>query len=341
MPQLIFCDSYDHYTTITDKWDRAGIDNQINTNKPRTGTQALQIVSASFGPTKLFAQTKHLTVGSGVFFSSAGEIFWMLWALSTIQNVSFRAQSDGSILCYSGNGSSPGVINLGTTATGVFQFNVYNYIEAAVFCAAAPNGTVVLKVNGQIVLNLTGVQTYGAFDGAQPFMTGCEMMGPGGIPIAAYHDDTVMSDWTNTLSQPFYGALRLYMVLPTADRSPLQWLPTPGPGHFNMVNEVPPDGDTSYVASGTVGNIDQYQYTSATLPAGAQIQFVQHSLDSKLDAAGSGSIESVAGGNPSTILIPLTTNYHIYTTPWNNNPVTTNPWLLSDFPFNFGPEVGA
>lgn len=342
MPVPLFCDSWDHYNTVDQKWDFTGNDNQIDLTgtKGRTGIGCLLILSAAFGPRKNIPQTTTPVVGTAFYSntSTSGDVIRFNYAAAAIQNVRIRVQGDGTIQALTGNDGGVQVIVLGTSAP-CFQFNTYNYIEAQTKIANAPNGSVVVRCNGVEVLNIQGVSTVTDNLGSPvPFVTQIQLMGPGGIADLR-HDDTYIADWGTTPGTPFYGALRFYCIVPTADRSPLQWTPNAGLTHYTQVDEIPPDDNTTYNSDGTTGHQDQYEYDSVDIPANAAIAFIQHSMDAELDSAGSLQIESAVNGLPSGLSFPLTLAYKIYTTPYATNPGTGIDWLIANFPANFGPQT--
>jgi hypothetical protein len=339
---IIFSDSWDHYSVIANKWDLAGTDCSIDLTgtKSRTGIGCMLVLSSSAGPTKTITATTTPLVGTAWYSNIAGEVMRFMYLASGAQNVRIQVLGDGSIQALVGNDGGVAVTVLGTSAISVVHFNQYNYIEVKCNIAAAPNGSVVIKVNGVQVLSVTGVKTYAApIDSGQPFVTGIQLMGPGGLPDCR-HDDTYIVDWGISPLTDFLGAIAVYAQAPTADGTPLNWTPSTGTDHYAMVDEIPPNGDTDYVSSAVVGDVDQYSYGSTGVPVGSTLLAVQHVLDAKIDAAGSRSIGSVVSGVASAGQA-LTTTYHMVTVPYGLNPATGVAWALADFPVQAGPKVTA
>lgn len=335
----IFGDGFDNYSTISDFWDNPGIDCSIRltTTGARTGIGFLTINSAAFGPIKtiphntnpLFAinwnsNASGFCMGFMNFDADVGENATLL-KLSVL--------TDGNVQVNSGTygGSQP---LLGRTFTpGLVIFNQYNSL--AMQATIGLNGTVNVWVNGAQVLALTNVDTRHMNNTGLNYINGVQLMGPGGTPNCSI-DDVYCLDCSVGPNTTFLGALRLYALAPVANAA-VQWTPLASTNWFE-VSEVPPDGDTSYNSSGTVGQQDQYVYPLTGVPLGSAIKFVQHELDMRVDS-GSRSVASVAGGIVSASAAPLSTGYHIYPFPYDTNPVTGVAWAMSDFPFNFGPGV--
>jgi hypothetical protein len=301
----------------------------------------VHIRSAAFGPAKIIPQTQEVLVSSAWYSSNSGNVFFIgnegVPGPSTQQGacVELVCLGDGSLRAR--QGVSRGNGTLGTSAPGIITFNTYN--QVALQCTVALAGTVKVWCNGVLVLNLVGVDTRNAHNFARTYIDAVQLMAPGGTPTC-FHDDVFVLDCTVAPNNSFPGGFpRIYAAAPFADGAPIQWTPLGGGTHFSEVDEIPPDGDTSYVSSATVGQRDQYQYNATGVPASAQILAVQHNLDMKVDS-GARTVASAANGIAATG-DAITANYHDYTTPWDTNPATGLQWQGADFPAQFGPEVTA
>ncbi len=339
---LIFMDGFGHYNTaqIPDKWRAgAGADTVINTTPgvPRTGRGCLQIRSAAFGPSQLIAQTINLLLATN--WSSNSQGFVMLLQ-NTNADVGFNStcvalqcNGDQSLSVFRG----PGSTLLGTTVPGIVRLNnTYNSIAMRALISATV-GTVQVWCNGVLVLTLTGVNTTCPTNPALQYANAFTLMGPGGIPNC-FHADVYALDCSVAPSTTFLGALRIVAQTPTANATPIQWTPLAG-SNFQQVNEIPPDGDTSYNSSNTVGQTDQYQFPGTGIPANSTIFALQHVQDMRVDS-GARSVASDVQGTIGTAYA-LSAGYVMYWTPYDNNPATGVPFVGADFPVNAGPSVTA
>lgn len=84
-----------------------------------------------------------------------------------------------------------GGLAIGVTAPGVIAANVWATIEMAVHLGDAPNGVVVLKVDGIERLHLTGVDT---FAGGSVLVLGRFALLGNGITATAIFDDFLLTD---------------------------------------------------------------------------------------------------------------------------------------------------
>lgn len=336
---VILATGFDNYDTIVDFWDTPGTDCVINSaGKARTGTRCLQIRSAAIGPRKgLPVHYTHLLMCVSWDSSDAGAVFQFM-NMDTLENqVRATVQADGSILFGWGNAN-----NLITqSAGGLVHFNSYNSVAVEVQNFASNNGVgantgiITLWVNGVQIFRRTGLTT--ATGAGLGYCNGVQMMGPGGIPNHCYLDDLYLLNCAVAPNITFLGALRLYALPPTAN-AVVQWTPNAG-ANWSNVNEVPPNGDTSFNSSATIGEADQYVYPLVGPPTNSTLLFVAHELDMKIDS-GARSVASDIEGNLGTAAA-LTNGYHIYQTPYDTNPVTGSQFVQGDFPLNAGPQVTA
>lgn len=335
---LIFCDSFDNYASQTEFWDFAGIDCAISTvpGNPRTGLGCLQVISSAFGPRKIFNANKTHVLGCLSWNSTdPGSVMDFFNATAGEVGVRVRVQGDGSIRFGWGNADN----FIAATPIGLYQFGVYNSIAVEVENFTTSTGIITCWVNGVQVFQQSGLKTTNTFaTGSPSFCNAFRPMGPGGIPGLCLIDDLYVLDCSTGPNITFLGPLKLYSLPPTSDVS-VVWTPLGGGSNFSEVDEVPPDGDTSYVSSFSVGALDQYGYPLTGVPAGAAFPFLQHELDMKVDS-GARSVASDVEGIIATG-VALATGYHIYPTPYDVNPGTGLPFVAGDFPLSAGPIVTA
>ncbi len=328
---LMFADGFDNYQTIVDFWDTAGSDCAIrlNTGAARTGIGCLQVNSSANGPTKAFGHKTNLLccVAWSVLGQSAGaECMRFLQTDNFGPNIRVSVGLDGSISFFNGNGNSLQA----QTAANLVSFGTYNSIAVQVNGFTNGSGIITCWVNGVQVLNAGGLVT--AYDPSLPYCNAIQLMGAGGTPTSCFIDDFYLLDCSSSPNNTFLGALKLYALAPTANTSVL-WTPLAGT-NWSEVNEVPPDGDTSYNFSPNIGDLDQYLYPLTGVPANSSILFVEHELDMKVDS-GSRSVASVVAGQGQGAPVALTAGYHIYPTPYDG------PWTPASFPVSAGPKVTA
>jgi hypothetical protein len=246
---LIFADSFDHYSNayIQSKWTSVfnfGTANQglqLNNVQQRTGLQC-----GGFTGNGAFKTIKNATTwifggafnwqqyGGGVSFVHVGT-----------PQVVLQIQVDGTLAVISGpQGFNPGTV-LGTTdPSTAITLGRYYYIEFKAVINQT-TGSVVVRINGQIVLNLAGVNTSPNGDNIADVV---QVTGPGGGSFV-YVDDLYVCDNSGTANTDFLGDVKIGVIVANLAGDFTQWTPSSGVVNFSLVNEIPPDGDATYVSA--------------------------------------------------------------------------------------------
>jgi hypothetical protein len=227
----------------------------------------------------------------------------------------------GQIEVHHGGGNAGALLG---TCPLMMLVNTFYYVEITVHIDSAA-GSVAMQIDGVPQFAVAGVNTQNAataiYDSVIFFTVGFD---------AFCQDDIYVKDTLGML-----GERRVILVTPSSDSAPLQWTPSSGVTHFNLVNEIPPDGDGSYVESSVPGQIDTYgmsalPYTPVT------IDTVQTSIFVRKDDAGAREVSIVVNGTTSAIVITVTSTYNDYLEMWDDNPLTAAPWVGSSVPATAG-----
>lgn len=335
----IIVDSWDHYNDEALKWTGGSIQTiDLTGTLSRTGIGCLLFGSGSEGP---FINTNPMTavIAGSAFYpdqlTGGGHGYVMEWsdAISGNRNVRLAVESTGAVSVYCRN--DPIEVQIAVSAPGLVVPSVYNYLE--IYATISNSARVVVRCNGAVVIDVSGVVTIAPGSGA--FVDRFKLLGLGGA-ASSRHDDTYFDDPNDEVAN-FRGAVRIYAEVPFADGAPTQWAPSTGVTSFNLVDEIPQNDDTDYISSDTIGEATQLLFNLAGVPPFGEIQTVQHVQDLKLSAAGSRSVSSLCNGSVSNPAA-LTTNYHMYRTLYDTNPATGQVWDgTADFPAQFGAQVTA
>ena len=140
---------------------------------------------------------------------------------------------------------------LGTEAEGnPLQAEAWYYLEIEAVIHGSTGSVKVCK-NGVEVISATGVNTKGQ---AQDGVSTLRLRMPGTTAWAACNvDDVYVADAATRL-----GDSRVITLVPDGDTGDKDWSPGSGEDNYAMVDEEQVDGDTSYVASSTPGELDFY-----------------------------------------------------------------------------------
>jgi hypothetical protein len=201
--------------------------------------------------------------------------------------------------------------------------NVWYYLELKSFCHPT-EGTIEVRLNGTTIISLTGINTQ---TGAESYYNMVNLSG-------SYHcrfDDFYVCDGTGATCNDFQGVCRVVGLFPNADTSTVQWTPSAGTTHYNLVDENPPN-TADYVYSGTQAKTDLYSYPSLT--GDATIIGIQVNTQTNLSSGTSVIIESPIVSNGVTDIGP---NTQVLSAGYSDarhismaNPDTDAAWTVAD-----------
>jgi hypothetical protein len=335
---LIFADSFDHLSNayLQSKWTSVssfgnpGQGLKLNNTDQRTGIQC-----GAFSASGAFVTIKNASTwiagaafnwqqyGGGILFQNIG----------TIQ-VQMLINNDGTLSVFNGpHGPNPGVLLGRTDPSVAITLGRYYYIEFKSVINQT-TGTAVVRINGQVVLNLAGVNTSPNGDNnADSFA----INGPGGGvgTIFVFVDDLYVCDDSGSANTDFLGDVKIGLIMPAAAGDYTQWTPVGGSTNYLMVNEVPPDGDATYVdavAPTPITNpfpIDSYFFQ--TVDPNTVILAIQANILARKDDVGNRALSLLTrfGGadhlsDPTGRFVNET--YIDYRNPQDVNPLTSLQW---------------
>lgn len=281
---LRFCEGFDHHTDVSAKWDGTfngywGVSQSIPAG--RFGTVGGHAVNLGLGT---------LDSNRGAFKNFAGstETTWIVGAA-----VRFYGYSNGNPVMLLGfyevgNGFHVGVwidstghllVRRGTTtldtSTYIPPTSDFVYVE---FKATVHDstGAYELRIDGTDILSDTGVDTRNGGTGIVDRINFSGGVNSGDGAVFAYAiDDIYMCDSVDSgiggiPNDDFLGDVRVESRLPSGNGATSNLLGSDGNStdNYQLVDEVPPNGDTDYVESGTVGEKDTYAYGDLSASTG-------------------------------------------------------------------------
>lgn len=144
---------------------------------------------------------------------------------------------------------------------------------------------------------------------------------------AAGDGDTYFKDLYVMYSNGFLGDVNIQAIYPRQDSGTNQWSPVGSP-HFSLINEHPPDGDTTYISDATQGDTDTWYFQTISNFNGT-ILGVQLLLYARKDAEGEKVIQLMFGSFTDGTLQYLADNYRYYVEFYANPPMgggSGNAW---------------
>lgn len=348
---------YAQIDTGTNSWN-------LSTLRPRTGSYSFRLGSSTSGNPpesdqmwrRVFGSVKD-AVGFGAAFymdqlpkveavprnfanPPAALVLFEIRTVANLEQITFICGTDGGIACYTGSiwhsGSGPDVGTLLGRSDPCITAASWNHVECYVLAGIADDGAVEVRVNGVTVLNLSGVTTCG--NGTLDFsqLVGGQMQG--NVRIFDNNKVLDMADlfaWdtlgSGSANVSFLGDEKAFLNMPTADIATpgyQDWGTSSGSTYYNLINEIPPDDDTTYIYTSEAP--DKVGLTVSNLPPEAKsIRAVVGWCRAKKSDAGVCTLNigvlsaGVEGWGPD---IPLTTAEKYYESIFEIDPATGAPW---------------
>jgi hypothetical protein len=316
---LLFMDGFE-YTKDTDyKWD-SGV--TPSNTYARTGSYSCD----AWGLTKYPAPGDSTSImGFGIYMMAGyGPLNVRYYSGATLQ--CWLAVGASGIYAYRGSGTA----NLLGSDTRPVRNAAWSYVEIKVFLSQTV-GTITVKVNGEQVLALTGLDNCAAAETTYGEIS-FSMSGLG----QCFLDDVYICDGTGAQCNDFLGECRVVTLLPQTDAvaagSNADFTCSTGTDHGALVDEASPNDDTDYVSSSTLNHVDTWEYPA--LGYTGTIKGVQMNLWARKTDSGTRAIAAVT--RPVSTNRVHATNHYIGTgylywrSIWELNPEDSAAWEVAD-----------
>lgn len=286
---LIFCDSFDHYSTTSQKYDQVtSPEATINSTAGRFGNGLFSDTGRNQGQFVIKAfSTTYTTLIVGFNFQAATALnsagIFLGFLESGTVHVDLRNDAGGH-LQLTRNGTV-----LGTGATSL-STGVNYYIEVKVTISDTV-GVAEIKINGVAELTLSSQDTRNGGSGVINQLK----LGNFANYVVKYFDDLYVCDTSGSTNNTYLGDVRIESLFPNGNGNYSQFTGSDGNSvdNYLLVDETTPNEDTDYVEDSNVNDIDTYAYTDVT-PTTGSVYGVQILPRARKTDAGSRSIRTVA-----------------------------------------------
>lgn len=222
--------------------------------------------------------------------------------------ISVYKNAQSGITVAHGNGTGDSATFVAASAPNVLFAGVWHFVEVRY----KPNTHTIVRVDGVTVLHAAGAKNPNApelVNMMQFLSPNTEYSTTGGVKR---FDDLYICDSTGVRFNDFCGDVVIHAVLPAGDAGPNQWTGFGGGlNNFSAVQDVPPDGDTSYIFSNTLGHVDMFDVDPLP-PNIIDVLAVSVHARAKKDAAGASKLKLLSRWNGMTQASPelsMTTQY--------------------------------
>lgn len=208
----------------------------------------------------------------------------------------------------------------------ILHADKWNYVEVQVTIHSAANGLVVVRVNGLEVGRFEGpTQAYG------PQISAVGLHCGSGAGSNLLVDDVYVVDQQPPGATGFLGDTRVVAVLPAGAGSYTEWEPSPAGPNWACVDDMPHDGDATYV-TGVTGQTDTYIYGALPEPAAAVHAIVMRPVFRTDGPAGTQVAAVAAIGDQAYEggLMAPADEYAFGSYIWQQNPATVQAWTPDD-----------
>lgn len=299
---LRFLDSFDHYTTITQKWTISGAG--IVAGAARTGAYGLSLtVNIMEAILTLDAQGTWI-VGAAYRVADIYNNDPIIRTLDVdVVQGSVRVNADATLSVLRG-------ATVVATSVQSLLANVWYYIE---FKHIIDNvaGTLEVRVNGAVWVTFAGNTQQTANPTANQIQ-----LGPCNGAGTRHYDDLYILDGVGGApNNNYWGDTQIQALVPNGAGNYTELATLVGAAsHWEACDEVPPDEDTSYVADNVVDRRDTFAFADLT-PTNANINGIQVLIRARETTAGGVAIARLyrraavdyQGGD-----IPVNTSYNYW-----------------------------
>lgn len=332
---LIFCDSFDHYTTVTQKWVNSSsvvtpTIGAVGKNSTNGLTHSYSSSSNAFLRVRRDLPSTYNTLIMGTAFKCTNLDDDTNWGRDCIQaaiNGSFQfsvtSNAAGQLEFRRGNWNG----SIMQTSGALITPNIWYWLEVKVYIHDTA-GTYEVKLNNTTVLSGTNVDTKASAS------AGANQVWLSGFAYNryTYWDDLYVCDTTGDFANDFLtDGARVVSLLPSGAGNYSNWTPSAG-SNYECVDEVPPNGDTDYVSAATSGIKDSYAFGDLPISQG-YVLGVQYSVFGKKTAGGVEQFKPLfrpASTDYEGTLTALTDSYAYHTVTQNENPETAAQWTISE-----------
>lgn len=224
-----------------------------------------------------------------------------------------------------------------TVAVDACRPGTWSYIEYKVVIAFGTGGSVIMRINGIEVFNVTGIDTQESGSTASHL----RLFGMDGDADTqngqGCFDDVYISD------SGFLGPIKIEHILPNGDTADEDFTLSTGADSYALLDDNPIDDDTTYIESNTSTDKTLVDLAALTYIT-SDVKAVQVNLTSKVDTGTMNQIPKVKSGTTEgsgTTQGISTTTYKTTKHVFKTNPDTTAAWTVSEVNgMQAGVEVG-
>lgn len=283
---LLFMEGFDDNLATLGKWTAYGTETYTT---GRTGNAARWQNGTNNAMRKVVsAADEHATMTVGFAFKpdaafTNAQLLEFISDTSATTHIQIGTNLNNAIVVRRGDGTV-----LGTSAVDIIVPGIFVYIEAKVVLHDS-TGSVVVRVNSAIVLNLTNIDTKNG--GTKTVLEGFRLLNQTGQ--TSQIDDVYLTNGAGVVNVGFLGDVSVETLFPNGNGNSSQLVGSDADSvdNYLLVDETTPN-TTDYVGSGTDDQKDTYAFTNLVHTVGS-IRGVQTAMYAAKSDSGARSMAKV------------------------------------------------
>ena len=321
---VVFWSGFDSGIPMTPDWTAVTVTNAFTPGSGRrTGTGALDLKTTGDSVSKTLATvTTDLIVSVAIKDFQEGVFLTFLEGATEHITVEFGASPTFYLIVKRGATTLVTDTTSNSTNTDWHVFAVRVLVDDAA-------GTVTIKKNGTQIVAFDEQDTNNG--GAIPQIESFRLNGT--HAGTTWFDDLIVIDTADATAPTDFidVSARVDTLMPDGDEE-TSWTPLSGTTHYEMLDDVPSDGDTTYVESASVNaralcTLDAIGYTPTT------IYGVKATAVAKEDTAGSLEVApaiKIGSTHYTGTAVAIDTSYKRLAHTWTTNPSSAVAWTRAD-----------
>lgn len=291
----VLCEGFDPYDAISQipgtpgsttyfsfVTGRAGIGNALRCESTSTTTGHATLIpfeGGAIGPSIVLGFALNAT-GETSAHANAG--FPTLLSGGSVPMLSVGLDATGYIRVYRGGTNGTQIL---ASATPI-SLGTWYFIELVITLATGATGSIELFINGVSSASASAIAT--SASGTTVAQLRLQPRQGGGTYFDI--DDIYVLDGTSPGPTTRLGDVRVGASIPHADTTSADLAKSTGTDGYALIDEIGPDGDTSYLSSDTVGHRSLFKYTA---PADKTIHFARIQAYARKEDAGGNNLKLV------------------------------------------------
>lgn len=269
-------DGFDDYNTTGERWDTVSGTPQYSSAYVRFGAAPNCVaqgcrLSASMKTKNYTANVSNPIASFAVLFESlpgatgGSSQGFLTFSDSGSQQVTLAVNSSGGLEVWRGNGFALGT-KIASSAPGIIGPNGYYFIDF-ICTISSSSGTVSVYVStpagGSAVISASGLNTQWTADSFVNQVS-IGFVNGGTAVTAIRYDDFHAHDGGGSAPNAVLGeGTRIYTKMPNGAGYATTFTPNGASANWQCVDDVPPDGDTTYVATSSIPSTEGYAVGAA------------------------------------------------------------------------------